>query len=284
MRTEREAGRYEPLNETHRRVAEEEEKRRLAAEQEQTPVAKQQREDEHDPASPEARLAAKQKVLDEKVRLKLITPGEMIHAMRQEDNEIVVEMNIKEMRRVRDQQAPARQPDQENSADRPPERLREESEAAREQPIEPARADASQPVPETRIERDAEAAAYEITGRGEMTDARAARLARLRQFEQDIERESRQHEVAEPRQQAENVTDRTDDRGRDDANRRVPEKQIEREAEAVEYEVTGRGEMTDARAARLARLRGIDQDIERETRDGEGKGVDRSNDLGDRSR
>ena len=37
---------------------------------------------------------------------------------------------------------------------------------------------------------------------------------------------------------------------------------IEREAQAAEYEVTGRGEISDARAARLALLRSIDRDIE----------------------
>jgi hypothetical protein len=283
VRTEREAGRYDPLKETHRRVAEEEEERRLAEQGQASPVTPQAKDD-HDPASREDRIAALEKEQEEKVWLKQITPSDKIRTMAVFDNQLVVEMNIEEMQRARDQQARARQPqDRENSTDRPPETLPQQSAKTRDPPLERLEDDGSGRVPEEQIEREAEAAPYEITGRGEMTDARAARLARLRGIDQDIERENR-HELAEPRQQAENLTDRTDDRGRDDASHPVPEKQIEREAEAAAYEVTGRGEMTNARAARLARLRGIDQEIERETRDEEGKGVDRSNDPGDRSR
>jgi hypothetical protein len=184
VRTEREAGRYEPLNETHRRVAEEEEKRRLA-EQGQTSPLTQQAKDDHDPASREARIAAMEKELEEKVRRGQISPGEMIRAMSVFDNQLVVEMNIEEIKRAREQQAQARhQADRESSADRPPETLPHQSEEARDPPRETLRDDASQRVPEKQIEREAEAAAYEITGRGEMTDARAARLARLRGIRQ----------------------------------------------------------------------------------------------------
>jgi hypothetical protein len=71
---------------------------------------------------------------------------------------------------------------------------------------------------------------------------------------------------------------------REDPDQRVPETRIEREAKAAEYEITGRGEMTDARAARLARLQNIDRTIEREQRDNDGRGSDLGRDSGDRSR
>ena len=106
MRTEREPNRYEPLNETRRRVAEEEEKRRLA-EQDQARSATGQPAPEpyrpgtelrpqrpetapdHDPDSPEARLAAKEQELQEQVRLGRIKPGEMIYQLRRFDNECI---------------------------------------------------------------------------------------------------------------------------------------------------------------------------------------------------
>lgn len=161
MRSQRERGRYEPLNETHRRVAEEEEKRRSA-------------ERDHarsDAAEPEP-----------------YRPGE-------------------ELRPRRPEIAPDHDP---NS-------------------------------PEAR---------------------RAAR-------EEELQKR------AEP--------GRTDD-GRIDPSRDVPETQVEREAEAAEYEITRRGEMTDARAARLALLRSIDRDIQRERDENEGKGLDLDRDSGDHSR
>lgn len=71
---------------------------------------------------------------------------------------------------------------------------------------------------------------------------------------------------------------------RDDPSQRVPEAKVEREAQAAEFEITGRGEMSDARAARLALLRSIDRDIERENRENEGKEPDLGHDSGDRSR
>jgi hypothetical protein len=64
----------------------------------------------------------------------------------------------------------------------------------------------------------------------------------------------------------------------------LPETRVGREAEAAEYEVTGRGEMTEARAARLERLRSMEQTIEQEHRDHEGLDLGPSRPAGDRSR
>jgi hypothetical protein len=219
VRTEREPNRYEPLNETHRRVGEEEEKRRLAeADQARSASARPepeqsrlQPEAEQDENSPEARLAARKAELEELVKRGRINQSEMTYRLAQFDNELAVEI-------------------EHGTPTRPP------------------------------------------TGRGSSGNSPPELSA------------ENEHKLAEPQQQTENATDRTDDRARDEPSRPRSEKQIEHEAEAAAYEITGRGEMTDARAARLARLRGFEQDIERETREGEGKGADRSNDPGDRSR
>jgi hypothetical protein len=217
VRSEREPNRYEQLNETHRRVAEEEEKRRLA-EQEQVRSASAQPEAEpnrpgpeprpqrpeaaadHDPDSPEARLAAMQKELEEKVRLGRINRSEMIYELRQFDNQLRVEM----------EEAGATPPTQQrdlsgNSRDEMTageERVEPQSsqreEAAPDQADDQSREKPSERVPETMIEREAQAAEYEIVGRGEMTDARAARLERLRGIDRDIERENRENDGKAP--------------------------------------------------------------------------------------
>ena len=109
MRTEREPNRYEPLNEAHRRVAEEEDKRRLAGQEHARSATAQpepapfrpgteprpQRPEagpEHDPDSPEARLAAKEQELQKQVALGRINSSEMIHELRQFDNELRIEI------------------------------------------------------------------------------------------------------------------------------------------------------------------------------------------------
>jgi hypothetical protein len=216
VRTEREPNRYEPLNETHRRVAEEEEKRRLA-EQDQARSAPAQpepephrsaTEPEHDPDSPEARLAARQEELEEKVRLRQITPSEMVYQLRRFDNQLSVEI-----------------------------------------------AQGGTPPPSQRR-----------GGPGDRQDELAA--------------ETERGEPQSP-QRAADIRDQADNQSRDDPNPRVPDTRTE-EGQAAEYEITGRGEMSDARAARLERLRGIDSDIERETRENEGKGLDLDRDSGDR--
>ncbi len=211
MRTEREPNRYEPLNETHRRVAEEEEKRQLA-EQEQARSAQSEPEPlrpgteprpqrpeaapDHDPDSPEARLAAMQQELEEKVRLGRINSSEMIYQLRQFDNQLRVEM----------EQAGTPPPTQQrdlsgNSRDEitvGEERVEPQSpqrvEVPRDHADDQSREKPSERVPETSIEREAQTAEYEIVGRGEMSDARAARLERLRGIDRDIERENRENE------------------------------------------------------------------------------------------
>ncbi len=215
MRSEREPNRYEPLNETHRRVAEEEEKRRLA---EQEPARSAQSEPEpfrpgtelrpqrpetapeHDPDSPEARLAAMQKELEEKVRLGRINSSEMIYQLRQFDNQLHVEME--EGRTP----PPAQQHDLSGNrgdeiaagAEFAEPQSPQRGEATRDQADDQRREKPSERVPETRIEREAQAAEYEITGRGEISDARAARLERLRSIDRDIERESHENEGKGP--------------------------------------------------------------------------------------
>jgi hypothetical protein len=215
VRTEREPNRYEPLNETHRRVAEEEEKRRLA-EQEQARSAQPEPEPyrpgteprpqrpetglEHDPDSPEARLAAMQRELEEKVRLGRINSSEMIYQLRQFDNQLRVEME--EGRTP----LPAQQHDLSGNSRDEMTAGAEHAEPESPQRVEPTHdrvedRSAERPserLPESRIEREAQAAEYEIVGRGEMSDARAARLERLRGIDRDIERENRENEGEEP--------------------------------------------------------------------------------------
>lgn len=201
MRSEREPNRYEPLNETHRRVAEEEEKRRLA-EQEQARSASAHPEPEpyrpgteltpqrpetapeHDPDSPEARLAAREQELQEQVRLGRINSSEMIYQLRQFDNELRLEIEHSGKPPLRDG----------SGAELESEQATVRAEGIRDQPTAESRDDPNQRTPDARIQRKAEAAEYEIVGRGEMSDARAARLERLRGIDRDIERESRENE------------------------------------------------------------------------------------------
>lgn len=264
MRSEREPNRYEPLNETHRRVAEEEERRRqaeqeqerlaaqpgggryaplhethqrVAEEQEKRRITEQEqaRSDnaqpepepfrpgtklrpqrpetgpEHDPDSPEARLAAMQKELEEKVRLGRINSSEMIYQLRQLDNQLRVAME------------------------------------------------------EGRTPPPSQQHGLSGNSRDEMTAGAG-------------------HAEPEPPQRVEATHDQAIDRSSEKPSERVPESRVEREAQAAEYEITGRGEISDARAARLERLRGIDRDIERESRENEGKGPELDHDSGDHSR
>jgi hypothetical protein len=214
VRTEREPNLYEPLHETHRRVAEDEEKRRLA-EQEQARSASAQPEPEpdrpgtelrpqrpeaapeHDPNSPEVRLAAKEQELQEQVRLGRINSGEMIYQLRQFDNELLREMKIADSQQARDAETEARaEPKREGTEQQQTERPSETEYAASrndERNPEPDRfpVDVSRDVPKEQIKREAEVAEYETVGRGGMTDARAARLGRLRGIYRDIERENR---------------------------------------------------------------------------------------------
>jgi hypothetical protein len=215
VRTEREPNRYEPLNETHRRVAEEEEKRRLA-EQEQARSAQSEPEPlrpdtelrphrpeaapEHEPDSPEARLAAMQKELENKVRLGRIDNSEMIYQLRQFDNQLRVEMEeagTPPPTQQRDLSGNSRDEMTAGEERVEPQSPRRE-EDHRDHADDQSRQKPSECAPETRIEREAQAAEYEIVGRGEMSDARAARLERLRGIDRDIERENRENEGKGP--------------------------------------------------------------------------------------
>lgn len=194
---------YDPLHDSHRRVAEAEEKRRAAGRQEAHSSIEQSEPEpvrpgtearpsrpeiaeDHEPDSPEARLAEKERDLQERVKLGRISPGEMIHELRQFDDELRIEIE-------HGGRAPL---------DGPRGGQREDAsyEDVLENEVSPQhgneitdhvrrRDDPSERPSETRIEREAEAAGYEITRRGEMTDARAARLARLQTIDRAIERE-----------------------------------------------------------------------------------------------
>ena len=232
MRTEREPNRYEFLNEMHRRVAEEEEKREaelrddhgryqplhdtqrhVAEEQDrhradardepqvERPVLEPstlQSGQEHAENSPEVRLAARTAELEELVARGRISQSEMVYRLAQFDNELRVELEtgrpVRPIQRGRsddDQAEPNAEP--EHAAPEMPERL----ESARDEADRiPERR--SEHVPETRIEREREAAEYEIAGRGEKNDARARRMERLRSIDRDIERESHENESKGP--------------------------------------------------------------------------------------
>lgn len=205
----REPSRYEPLNETQRRVAAEQEEKQRIAEQEQARTAAQRSEPEpirpgtepspaqpevtpdHDPGSPEARLAEKERELQERVKLGRINPSEMIHELRQFDNalRIEIEQGGRQPPDLQSQQA-EKAAEAQPEGPTPPQRDDDLGHQSRKE----SRDDPNQRVPETRIEREAKAAEYEITGRGEMTDARAARLARLRNIDRAIEREQRDND------------------------------------------------------------------------------------------
>ncbi len=143
---------------------------------------------EYDPDSPEARLAAMQQELEEKVRLGRINSSEMIYQLRRFDNELRVEIEQAGRPPLRDS----------SGAELENAQAPERADDIRDQPTDQSRDDPSQRTPETSIEREAQAAEYEIVGRAEMTDARAARLERLRGIDRDIERENRENEEKGP--------------------------------------------------------------------------------------
>jgi hypothetical protein len=152
----RESHHYEALRETQRKVEEEAEKQRTAGGKVN---------------SPEARLAAFEAELAEKLRLGRITKGEMSYQLRRFDNALEVEMNIEKAQQARDEAA---------RADVEPEHGQEEPNERRRSP--------------RRDETEAEAVEQEFAGRGEMTEARAARLARLREITENLARNGREND------------------------------------------------------------------------------------------
>jgi hypothetical protein len=154
---------------------------------------------EHDPDSPEARLAAKEKELTEKVQIGRISQSEMIYELQKFDNQLMVERAAAQAPRL----SPGRDIDANREDDSSVEMEQSSSDSPQwdagiSEPPNESRTDASGPLPQTSIEREAEAAEYEVTGRGEMTDARAARLERLRSIDRTIERETRENEGKAP--------------------------------------------------------------------------------------
>lgn len=152
MSDERKPNQYEALNETHRQVHEEEEKRRTA-------------EAEKEANSPEAHLAAMEAELAEKVRLGRISKGEMNYLLSRFDNQLVTEMNVEDAQKARDAAAfdratPNDGADQSRDNDN---RSGGEKEAGDQE--------------------------HEFMNRGEMTEARSARLARLRTITQELARD-----------------------------------------------------------------------------------------------
>ena len=211
MRSEREPDRYEPLNETHRRVAEEEEKRRLA-EQEQARSAQAQpephrpgpdprpqrpeAEPDYSPDAIEARLKAEQERLEKLFEEGRITESDKNYRFSHFDQNLRIEIE------QADKRPPGRSGNRGDEMAAEPEhgepQFQQRPEDTRDQPSDQGRDDPSQRAPETRIEREAQTAEYEITGRAEMSDARAARLALLRSIDRDIERENRENEGKGP--------------------------------------------------------------------------------------
>jgi hypothetical protein len=150
---DREPYRYDPLLETQIQVAEEEKERRAAE------LAEEQN-------SPAARLAALEAELAEKVRLGWITRGDMVYELRRLDNALVVEITVEEAQRARDEEAAQYLP--ERGSDEP-----------------------SEAQPETNAAN--EAAEDAPTERGEITEARAVRLARLRDITARLASESHEN-------------------------------------------------------------------------------------------
>jgi hypothetical protein len=192
--SEREPGRYRPLEETHRQVAEEEERRKQAARAEPA-SAQQQPGPAFDPNSPDARLAAREGERDSLTTHQPITQADKDYAGRADDPSSTGD---KQKGPVRPTAEPIRQHFEGLGVGgtETTERLSPRQPAvAQEQTVEASHDAPKAGVPATKVEREAEIAEYEIVGRGgEMSDARAARLARLQAIDQTIEREHQENE------------------------------------------------------------------------------------------
>jgi hypothetical protein len=158
MSDDREPSRYDPLKQMHERIAEEEERQQTA-------------EREREANSPEARLAAMETELAEKVRRGEMLPSDMAYQLRRFDNALVVEMNVEDQQQARDAA----------SADRAEPRL--------EKPADGRSAPSA--------ENEAETAERAAVSRDE-PDARTARLARLREITQELAREQQERENNTP--------------------------------------------------------------------------------------
>jgi hypothetical protein len=156
------AGRYASLNETQRRVDDEEMRRSARPEPNAT---EPERMPFNESDEVEARIAAKEKELEEKVTLKKITRADMVHEMRQFDSELRIEMDLRHERQGREEPASATQ-----HKDR-------------------QRDDPSQFGSETSVEKEPLAPERDSTNRGEMSEARAARLERLRGTDRSLEQD-----------------------------------------------------------------------------------------------
>lgn len=154
MSGEREPHWYGPLRDTHERIAEEEAQRRAA----------QSAPDN----SPEARLAAMEQELAEKLRSGRIKKSEMAYQLRRFENALLVEMNIEAAQQARGEDATHAQPDRSPAE---PDRNLQASAARKDQ------------------------AAEHIDSR-EMTEGRAARMARLREITERLMQEGHQTDGA----------------------------------------------------------------------------------------
>jgi len=146
----REGHHYESLRETQRQI-EEEEKLRAALGQKEK--------------SPEERLAALEAELAEKLRLGRITQSERAYQLRRFDNALEVEINNEMAQRGRSEEAGG------------PNQSRLRSEEPGEQKLPDA-------------EKESPSGQRDLSGQGEMTEARAARLARLRNITEKLIREN----------------------------------------------------------------------------------------------
>jgi hypothetical protein len=149
----REGHHYESLREAQRQ-AEEEERRRAAIDQKEK--------------SPEQRLAAFEADLAEKLRRGRITQSERAYQLRRFDNALEVEINNEMAQRGRNEEAGVPNQSQRRS----------------EEPSEQKR---------SNVEKEAAARMRDPAEQGEMTETRAARLARLREITEKLIPENENH-------------------------------------------------------------------------------------------
>jgi hypothetical protein len=308
VRSEREPNRYEPLNETHRRVAEEEEKRRAAINEAPTFSRESIEVDPWTAVYLEIPRNADAALLRD--ALGVVSqcqgavadpPGLALHAFEPMDvgKDKTREQNLEAAtRRLGELDNRLLGLEAEPTPHRPgpdPEPQRPEAEP-----------DYSPDAIEARLAAEKERL-EELVKQGRINESELT--DRFSRFDQNLRSEieqagrtppiqphdrsgssgdemSPEPERGEPQfeQRPEDTRDQAADQSREKPSERVPETRIEREAQAAEYVIVGRGEMSDARAARLALLRSIDRDIERENRENEGKGPELDHDSGDRSR
>ena len=161
------AGNYDPLRDAERRAAEEEMSR--AAEREKSAAAPE-RKSVNELEEFEARSAAKRQELEEKYRLGRITAHDVTYEITKFENQMFVEGKMREQQLGREE--PVSSPEQQDRASDNPGQDRPQSGAGRDSASEP----------------------HDPPSREEKPDARTVRKARLRAIHDDNERERRENE------------------------------------------------------------------------------------------